>query len=734
MEKKGRISKFVKLLAYLAAVVLINMVGITLFFRVDLTANQVYSLSEVSREVVSSLKEPLTIKVFFTKNLPAPHNNTERYLHDLLEEYALNGNRYFNYRFYDVSPESESVNPDARENQELAKNYGIHPVQIQAIEEDEVKFKLAYMGLVLLHGDVIERIPALTSTEGLEYTITTAIQKLSNKTSALLALKDKIQVRLVLSSSLYSVAPYMGIEKLPKLSDDIAEMVERINAKNYGRLAFARLDPSRSAEDKAQAEKYDLMTVEWPDQPEAGIRAGTGRIGLVMELGDRKIETEILNVLRIPLLGTQYSLLENGQIEDLIGANVDALVDINEDLGYLTSNGTPSLSGPSPSPMAPQNPSTLQGFSKLVRQNYSLKGIDLKRDPIPEGLNCLVIAGPTEKFSDWELYQIDQALMRGTNLALFLDVHKEVQPSPQTMGLNRGPVYRPLDTGLEKMLAHWGVRIEKTYVMDKNCYKQQVPKAMGGGERQIYFAPIIDNADINNDLPFMKNIKGLITIKISPLELDKKRLEAGGLKATRLFASSDQAWEMGDRINFNPMFTSPPPPENDMRRFDLAYLMEGKFPSFFEGKPRPVKEGEAPESETEKASKTDGADEKKPAVDLNRVEARGRFIAKGKPARIIVVASSELITDTLLDAEGNSTNEVFAMNVIDSLNGRDDVAQMRSKQQRFNPLARTGAMTKTVLKSANILGLPLLVVIFGLITWMRRSARKKQIRTMFASK
>ena len=58
-------------------------------------------------------------------------------------------------------------------------------------ENDEVKFKKAYMGLVMTHGDMIERLPSITSTEGLEYKLTASIQKLNNKISALLRLDNR---------------------------------------------------------------------------------------------------------------------------------------------------------------------------------------------------------------------------------------------------------------------------------------------------------------------------------------------------------------------------------------------------------------------------------------------------------------------------------------------------------------------------------------------------------------
>ena len=93
MTSNERSGDLVKFFIYLIVVILINVAGFTLYFRADLTSNRVYSLSGVSKKVVSTLEDPLTIYVFFTKNLPAPYNSVEKYLHDLLEEYALSGNR-----------------------------------------------------------------------------------------------------------------------------------------------------------------------------------------------------------------------------------------------------------------------------------------------------------------------------------------------------------------------------------------------------------------------------------------------------------------------------------------------------------------------------------------------------------------------------------------------------------------------------------------------------------------
>ena len=731
MSMQNPYAKYMKLSIYLVIIVLINVAGMTLFFRMDLTENRIYSISEASKTVVSTLSEPLTINVFFTKNLPAPYNNTERYLHDLLEEYAIHANSHFNYRFYDVSPEAEGIDPRALENQKLANNYGIHPVQIQAFEEDEVKFKKAYMGLVLIHGDMVERIPTITAINGIEYKLTTAIQKLNDKISALLNLSDTIKVKLFLSSSLKSVAPFMGLDQLPEYPDTLKAIVDGLNAKNYGKLEYAYINPSSEPTQEPSWKKYNLMHLQWPALSDDNIQAGEGTIGLVMEYGEKIREIPLLSVLRLPIIGTQYNLADLDDMEQVIDDNLETLVDINQDLGYLSDHGTLDISGASP--MGQRNPDALSVFSSLVSQTYSIKPINLKDAEIPPSVNCLVIARPTENFSDFELYQIDQALMKGTNLALFLDAFKEVRPNAQQpFGMNREPNYEPLDTGLEKLLAHYGIRIKKSYVLDENCHKQRLPQSMGGGERPIYFAPIIKNRFINHDLKYMRGIKGLISLKISPLELDEARISEHALTAVTLIASSEKSWEMRQPINLNPMFLSPPSPDDEQQSFPLAYILEGSFPSYFDGKPMPEKTTEDTGTETQdnKESTPEPVAEKATA-DLSKIKGQGGFISKGKPAKIFLMAASDMLKDNVLNPEGNSPNDMFVLNTIDALNHRENIAMMRSKVLSFNPLMDAGTVTKTFVKTFNIAGLPVLVVFLGLIVWLKRHSRKKRIQSMF---
>ncbi len=730
MKGKFKADTYIKFVIYAVVIVLINLAGKTMFYRADLTENKIYSLSEASKTAVAKLSEPLTINVFFTENLPAPHNSTKRYLMDLLEEYAISANQYFNYRFYDVSPQEEGTSDTAMENRKLAENYGINPVEIRMIEKDELKFKKAYMGMVMIQGDIIEQIPAITSTDGLEYKLTTTIEKLNNKISTLAGLPEKVNIKLIMSSSIKNVAPVIGIDALPQLPASVKETVEKLNTANYGQLTYEYIDPATDDKIDALIEKYDIRVLQWPAIPERNITAGRGAIGLSVEYNNEKAYVQLLNVMRIPIIGTRYELIDMDNLEEIINENIETLIGINEDVGYLADHGTLELAAPRMM-MQQQNNNQLQNFQTLMNENYTLKPITLKENRIPESLSCLIIAQPTEAFSDYELYQIDQALMRGTNLAIFTDAFKETQPPQQQFQFNMGPSYKPLDTGLEKLLAHYGVRVKPSYVMDKNSFKQAMPAQAGGGERNIYFAPMIKNENINKDLGFMENIKGLITLNSSPVSLDNEIIKKNNISAYQLIASSDESWEMTGQINLNPMFIQPPKENEKFKSYPLAYLLEGEFPSYFNGKTIPQKEMETPEEPETDTEITDMDMDMEENPDLSKIKSKESFIPTGKPGKISIIGSSAMLKDNLLDAEGRSPNAAFILNLIDSLNNRDDVAAMRSKIQQFNPLEETEVMTKNVIKLFNIVGLPVIIIFFGLFTWWRRSARRRNIQLLF---
>jgi ABC-2 type transport system permease protein len=238
----------------------------------------------------------------------------------------------------------------------------------------------------------------------------------------------------------------------------------------------------------------------------------------------------------------------------------------------------------------------------------------------------------------------------------------------------------------------------------------------------------------------MKNIERLIMLKISPLEIDEARVKEFGLDARMLFSSSAKAWEMSGQINLNPYFIRKPEGDGQQKTYPLAYVLSGDFPSYFAGKPIPEKPLKAeeknaepmkPEDKTAPAAKTEPRTEAKPGIDLSKVKAAGAVISKGKAGRIFLIGTSEIIKNNLLDGAGESPNAMFVMNLLDFLNNREDVAVMRSKQQRLNLMGEITGGTRTFVKTFNIVGLPVLVILAGILVWIRRKNRQKRIQMLF---
>jgi len=162
-----------------AILIILNIVSRNVFHRWDLTDNKMYSLSKSSKSVVGKIDDRLTMKIYFSDNLPGEYGNNRRYLQDMLEEYAAYSKGKIHFEFYRTN--------DDEKLQEDAQKSGIQPVQLQVIENDKIEVKRVYMGMIFLYEDEREAIPIIQTTTGLEYEITTKIQMLVNNNSKTIA-------------------------------------------------------------------------------------------------------------------------------------------------------------------------------------------------------------------------------------------------------------------------------------------------------------------------------------------------------------------------------------------------------------------------------------------------------------------------------------------------------------------------------------------------------------------
>ncbi len=154
-------------------IVLINIISINIFFRIDLTSNHIYTLSQASKNIVGNLDDKLVVKAYFTDNLPSPYNNTRRYLKEILDDYRNYSHGNLQYEILSPSDEAKL--------EEDAQRYGIQPVQVQTYREERAEAMKAYMGLVFLYSGKQETLPFIGQTQNLEYEITGVIRRLTEK-------------------------------------------------------------------------------------------------------------------------------------------------------------------------------------------------------------------------------------------------------------------------------------------------------------------------------------------------------------------------------------------------------------------------------------------------------------------------------------------------------------------------------------------------------------------------
>lgn len=152
--------------------VLVNILSSFFSLRFDVTKKDLFSLSEGSEELVAGLDDRMEIRAYFTEDLPAPHNATERYVRDLLAEYEAASDGNLEVRF---------IHPDSEEEKEQAREDNIPKVSDPSYQGDTFSVKEGYRGLAFHYLGETKTIPTISSTEGLEYQITRTIKELAGE-------------------------------------------------------------------------------------------------------------------------------------------------------------------------------------------------------------------------------------------------------------------------------------------------------------------------------------------------------------------------------------------------------------------------------------------------------------------------------------------------------------------------------------------------------------------------
>lgn len=168
--KRLRESYLIAFLIILIAV-MINFIASNRFLRLDLTKNQLYAISTSSQDIMSNLEDIVTVKVFFSDQLPPNLLAIEQYVRDILDELSSYANGNLNIEY---------MNPSLPEIQNEALSLGIPQIQMNIIEKDKLEVKNGFLGISIQYGEKNEILPVVQSIVNVEYDLVASIKKVTS--------------------------------------------------------------------------------------------------------------------------------------------------------------------------------------------------------------------------------------------------------------------------------------------------------------------------------------------------------------------------------------------------------------------------------------------------------------------------------------------------------------------------------------------------------------------------
>ncbi len=148
-RKSERSQSLLKLLLVVLLVVCVNLIFTNYFFRIDLTTEKRFSLSEASKKMAANVADVAYVKVYLEGEFPAGFKRLSKSTREMLDEFALYSNGNIQYEFIDPFKGADSKKT-SEIIQELGSK-GLQPTNVQVKKEDEFAQKILIPGAILTY-------------------------------------------------------------------------------------------------------------------------------------------------------------------------------------------------------------------------------------------------------------------------------------------------------------------------------------------------------------------------------------------------------------------------------------------------------------------------------------------------------------------------------------------------------------------------------------------------------
>ncbi len=325
-------------------------------------------------------------------------------------------------------------------------------------------------------------------------------------------------------------------------------------------------------------------------------------------------------------------------------------------------------------PLDANPPAALQGGEnrplaviQQLRQLDDVKPLPTALDAIPAAIDVLMLVHP-RKLPPQTLFAIDQFVLRGGRVLVFIDPHSEFAARGGASG-------DALASDLEPLFKAWGLRLVPNAVAaDRDAARRVVvPKGAGSGEVPYVGWLDLKGDELNRNDPITAGLHSVAMASAGIIE----PLARAATKLEPLITTSTNSMQLGvDKVaglpdvvgllmRFKPSNT----------RYILAARVTGPAQSAFpDGPPKPAE----------------------PKADPGSAAPAAAFIRQSvKPIDIVVVADTDLLDDrfwsrsqTLFGREvvvPLADNGNFVANAIDMLGGGEELIGLRSRGTSARP-------------------------------------------------
>jgi gliding-associated putative ABC transporter substrate-binding component GldG len=367
-----------------------------------------------------------------------------------------------------------------------------------------------------------------------------------------------------------------------------------------------------------------------------------------------------------------------------------------------------------------------QRVRSLIAPYFSIADITINDSVAAlDNVDGLIIARPTQKFSDKDLFVIDQFVMKGGRLMCFIDA---LYLNEDTLNRNGSTHTMRYETGIERMLFDYGLKLNDNYVVDVSCVDKPVPFA--NQSKIPWFFHVLATPTKH---PISRNLEP-VSLKYTS-QVDS--ISGETYKFSTVLTSSTNASvtglapmvSLGMPLNYgeNPVLV--PNPTEERNKVILAGLTEGKYESHFKNR----------------------------IVEEYSNNPAARFLAKSsKEGKVLLIGNGRLIAnsydsmparngqgymyrptqfnDLRMDLEMASINipvyfgnQEFFQNLVDYMLGDNSVLDIRSRQIDIHAIDKEKVKADaTFYKIINLLIPVVLVLIFAFVMGIIRKRKYVQ--------